>query len=125
MSHNKSQEAFLSVAKSYKCTQFNESNYTTVFFNLFAAAEPLVYVDVAHGTPGPALASAGTMQNLGAHSCEKWCYDVIMLSHYAPNGLYLATVSAFNDNGRYSIMTFWIFFNTKNVIISKNVIVDK
>jgi len=58
----------------------HESNYTAVFFSLFAAAEPLVYVDVAHGTPGPALASAGPMQNLGAHSCEKWCYDVILLS---------------------------------------------
>jgi len=31
---------------------------TPVFFNLFAAAEPLANVDVAHGTPGPDLASA-------------------------------------------------------------------
>jgi len=30
----------------------------TVFFNLFTAAEPLENVDVARGTPGPALVSA-------------------------------------------------------------------
>jgi len=35
------------------------STFWTSVFNLFAAAEPLAHVDVSHGTPGPALASAG------------------------------------------------------------------
>jgi len=41
---------------------------TPVFFNLFAAAEPLTNVDVAYGTPGPSLVKQvrGPMENLGA-----------------------------------------------------------